>query len=141
MKNLIKIFFSLLILSSIAIAQQEEINTKDSNDTSKKIIKINPLSDSLIRFDEFDFYLENNNLKMNLLLDKDPGTIWLKTSILISKINSPLKENSGYLLSPLYIQHLENSKFNPIRYVLGMAQISAVGYLAYKHIKKYGLFK
>lgn len=141
MKNLVKIFFSLLILSSIAIAQQEEINTKVSNDTSKKIIKINPLSDSLIRYDEFDFYLENNNLKMNLLLDKDPSTIWLKTSILVSKINSPLKENSGDLLSPLYIQHLENSKFNPIRYVLGMAQISAVGYLAYKHIKKYGLFK
>ena len=78
---------------------------------------------------------------MYLLLDDDPNTIWLRTSLLISKMDLPSGDNKVDLLSPLFIQYSENSKFNPIRYMLGMAQIGAVGYLAYKHIKKYGLFK
>jgi hypothetical protein len=28
-----------------------------------------------------------------------------------------------------------------VRYVLGMAQAGAVGYMAYRHIKKYGFWK
>jgi len=55
--------------------------------------------------------------------------------------NAPGSKNLPYLLSPLYAQYIEDSKFNPVRYVLGMAQLSAVGYLAYKHIKKYGFLK
>ena len=42
---------------------------------------------------------------------------------------------------PLYQKYLEDSKFNPFKYALGMMQVGAVGYLAYKHIKKYGFLK
>lgn len=140
MKRLIKIFVGLLFITSTAFAQQVELNKNSSNDTLKSKISINPLSEIHYKFDEFDFYRENKN-KMYLLLDEDPNTIWLRTSLLISKMDLPSKVTEADLLSPLFIQYSENSKFNPIRYMLGMAQIGAVGYLAYKHIKKYGLFK
>jgi len=42
---------------------------------------------------------------------------------------------------PLYQKYREDSKFNPFRYALGMVQTGAVGYLAYKHLKKYGFFR
>jgi hypothetical protein len=52
-----------------------------------------------------------------------------------------MDNSNTHLMLPFYKQYLENSKFNPIRYVLGIAQTAAVGYMAYRHIKKYGFFK
>ena len=141
MKKLIIILINLLFISTKAFAQHGETNKIFSDDTLKSKFLTNPLSEIYYKFDEFDFYRENKNLKMYLLLDEDPNTIWVRTSLLISKMDLPSEGNKADLLSPLFIQYSENSKFNPIRYMLGMAQIGAVGYLAYKHIIKYGLFK
>jgi hypothetical protein len=60
---------------------------------------------------------------------------------LISKSEKNNQEFSPHFLSPLERKYHEDSKFNPIKYVLGAAQVGAVGYLAYKHIKKYGFLK
>jgi hypothetical protein len=44
------------------------------------------------------------------------------------------------LMSPLRLQ-FEKEKLSPFQNALGAVQLGAVGYLAYRHIKKYGLFR
>jgi hypothetical protein len=80
-------------------------------------------------------------MKMDVPIDGDPQTVWLRTLLAIGNTNNPGSDTRVHYLSPLYTQYIEESKFNPVRYILGMAQVGAVGYLAYKHIKKYGFLK
>jgi len=84
---------------------------------------------------------EFNSIKMNIPIDGDPQTVWLRTSLAISTSENINTEFSPHFLSPFQKQYLEDSKFDPIKSILGMAQVGAVGYLAYKHIKKYGFLK
>jgi hypothetical protein len=44
------------------------------------------------------------------------------------------------LMSPLRLQ-MEKEKLSPFQTALGAIQVGGVGYMAYKHIKKYGLFR
>ena len=138
MKTFIKIVFSLLIISSFLYSQSRDTSKTALEDSSKIKNKINFLNEIQFKFDEFELHRELFNIKLNLVLDEDPKTVWLRTSILISQTKNSPAESPNYLLSPLYNRYMESSKFNPIRYVLGMAQAGAAGYLAYKHIKKYG---
>ena len=45
------------------------------------------------------------------------------------------------LISPLQLQMESANRLRTLRTVLGTVQIGGVAYLAYRHIKKYGLFK
>ena len=141
MKGIIKIFLFLFILSSFAYPQLDKEKPFYNNDSLKIKITSNPLIDLQIKFDEFELHRELNNMKMDVSIDGDPQTVWLRTSLAIGNTNSPGSDNKIHYLSPLYTQYIEDSKFNPVRYILGMAQVGAVGYLAYKHIKKYGFLK
>jgi len=140
-KSIIKIFLFLFILSSHVYSQLDDTKTFHNNDSLKIKIHSNPLIDIQIMFDEFELHRELNNMKMDVSIDGDPQTVWLRTSLAIGNTNSPGSDNKIHYLSPLYTQYIEDSKFNPVRYILGMAQVGAVGYLAYKHIKKYGFLK
>jgi hypothetical protein len=114
------------------------------------------LPDTVYRFQgiippiEFQYNLDQfyqepliNQIQADVLFDKDPSTIWLKTGMLMSNYSftSKEKEFDAYFTSSLHKQFLEDSEFDMIRYVLGMAQLSAVAYMAYRHIKKYGFLK
>ena len=44
------------------------------------------------------------------------------------------------LMSPLRLQ-MEKERLSPFQTALGAIQVGAVGYMAYRHIKKYGLFR
>ena len=48
--------------------------------------------------------------------------------------------NVSDMLHPYLNFYLESKNISLFRRVLGIAQLGAVGYMAYKHIKKYGLF-
>ena len=133
-----KILFSFVIMSGIILAQ----DTADSLSFRAQSIQLNNHSLSLL--DDLDFFLDLQNLNKTVLLNTDPNTKWLWTSYAIS--NSSLEKfhselNFDNMTQPLYQKYLEDSKFNPFRYALGMMQVGAVGYLAYKHIKKYGFLK
>lgn len=136
MKNFICFIFILNTLTCNLFAQEKQ------TDTIKTIIKAPDVLENIqYRLDEFDFYREIYHYNLNILSDKDFNTLQLKTEMLIrysAKNNFSAEENNFYFLSPLYDKYLEESRFNPIRYLLGMAQLGAVGYLAYRHIKKYG---
>jgi len=45
------------------------------------------------------------------------------------------------LLSPLRLQMEKESRLRPLQTVLGTVEIGAVGYLAYRHIRKYGFLR
>ena len=78
-----------------------------------------------------------------VVFDTNPSTVWLRTELLISNTSEGFTngEINTHFTSPLYQQYLNDSKFNMFRYVLGLAETGAVGYMAYKHIKKYGFWK
>lgn len=133
-------FLLLLIFqaSQLLFAQKTENGTGVNFSTYDSLVKLQ------IKLNEFDIYRELNDMKMNLKVNDDPHTIWIWTRLSLTINGQPDTYSGvspGNMLEPLHQQFLENSKLNPIRYVLGMAQTAAVGYLAYRHIRKYGFFK
>ena len=97
--------------------------------------------------DDFNLYFSLNNIQYNINnmpLNNNPKTIGLWTSYAVSKTSvgeTMPGETKLLMLNPLNIKYREDSKFNSLRYILGIAQTAAVGYMAYIHIKKYGFFK
>jgi hypothetical protein len=136
MFHLFKIFFFCLVLSFVARSQELSDSVKVNSQT------INPNKSLSSVLDDLDFYLDLHDLNKTLLLNADPNTTWLWTSYAISS-QAAYQSNVDFddMTLPLYKKYLEDSKFNPFRYALGMMQAGAVGYLAYKHIKKYGFLK
>jgi hypothetical protein len=84
-----------------------------------------------------------NELPDEVVFDKNPSTVWLRTELLISNKLDGFRsdEINTHFTSPLYQQYLKDSEFDMFRYILGAAQASAVAYMAYRHIKKYGFWK
>ena len=71
------------------------------------------------------------------------STMWMRTEMAIfsSTMFNVEEDFDNHMLLPLYTKYLKDSEFDPLRYALGMAQLSAVSYLAYRHVKKYGFLK
>lgn len=141
MKRLKNIFLILFLITSISPAQSEFTNKTLNNDSLKKNINQHSLNKIQILFDDFDLYREFNTMKMNVPIDGDPQTVWLRTSLAIANTDNSNQNFTPHFLSPLQKKYYEDSKFDPIKIILGAAQVGAVGYLAYKHIKKYGFLK
>ena len=136
MNGLIKTLFAIVTITFTARTQE----IIDSINVDHQPIHVNR-NFSLV-LDDLDFYLELHDLDKTLHLNADPNTTWLWTSYAISS-QAAFQSNMNFddMTLPLYQKYLEDSKFNPFRYALGMMQLGAVGYLAYKHIKKYGFLK
>ena len=140
--NLLNKIVILFMLTIVSIYPQEDTNKLPGNDSTKTFN-----SDALLRlsykFDEFDFYRNLTKPILNYNADSATAMLALKTAIEMSNNSSLNNENlnPGYLHSILYEEYLEKSKFNPIRSILGLIQTGAVGYLAYRHIKKWVLKK
>lgn len=142
MKILFQILTIVISANSILFTQTGDNNLVNTNIESTKIKSSHQnIEKMLARFDEFELYRSLNNYKMQIPLDGDTNSVWLRTSMIISQEEILDNKFSPHLLEPLKVKYHKDSKFNFIRYALGMAQAGAVGYLAYKHIKKYGLFK
>jgi len=128
----------VLLLSVLAAAQ---IENKDSVEI---INSPQPVENIISKFDELEFYRELNSMKINIPINNDTNTVWLWTSYALSKSGFE-NQDYGKTLSNvsrfLYNEYMEESKFNPVKYALGLAQAGAVGYLAYMHIKKYGFLR
>jgi hypothetical protein len=97
-------------------------------------------------FDDFDLYFPFNFTisESEQLIEENLSTLQLRTNLDSSyptAFNTNPFEATDYLMLPYYQHYLENSKIDPIRYVLGLAQTAAVDYMAYSHIKKYGFWK
>ena len=144
MKNIaIYIIVMGIIFSKLLAAQTESKTLSVPKDSIFRYQGITPNLNLDYKFDDLIHYNDLNLHSNNQLLYGDPSTIWLRTELILSStisFDEKTKVENHYT-SILYQQYLEDSKFDPVRYVLGMAQLTAVGYLAYRHIKKYGFWK
>lgn len=134
MKTLPKIF-ACLILFHFSSRAQEVVDSLQVNQILTK-------QSFLYKLADIDFRLELQSLNKDVMLNTEPNTQWLWTTYAISNEETfQPKMKFDDMTSSLYQKYLEDSKFNPVRYVLGAMQTGAVSYLAYKHIKKYGFWK
>ncbi len=136
MKQLLPITL-VMLLGFTAFAQNknsENDSTAIKPHLSRYFDYIQDLSWSKIVRPESFFNSENYDTTQN-------GNIWLKTNLAITNsIEQNDFESTSYLLQPYYNIYMENKGISLFRQVLGMAQLGAVGYIAYKHLEKYGLF-
>ncbi len=136
-------FFILILFVSIF---KGNLYSQTENPDSLKSLRqlgLNPnLNEKLLySFDELSFYNDLHNSQNYFHVNYDPNTQWLWTSITLSNSTHYTSNNSfnfNNMLTAQYQKYTEDSKVNPFTYALGMAQLGAVGYLAYKHFKKYG---
>lgn len=95
-------------------------------------------------FDDNFFYNELINLRINSHFVNDTSSIWLRTRMQLNEIiyqetfGSNLQSN---ILNPLNQQYNATQNMKLFRSILGAVSVSAVGYLAYQHLKKYGFLK
>ena len=133
-----KYFLMLILLLSDFVYSQEKsyysLNHEQSTNTQSNLLN------------DFDLYFTMSNIQNNSIIpvNNNPKTIGLWTSFAVSQ--SYMGEampgaTKSFMLSPLNIKYREDSKFNSVRYILGMAQTAAVSYMAYIHLKKYGFLK
>jgi hypothetical protein len=142
--NINYLVFFVIIISAFGYSQQQAGRDEAKMDSVFRYQGINPTLNFQSEF--YDLYspFEIPLSQSSKLVEGDNSTIWLRTEIALSyssTFNTSSTEIPGDLMLPLYNQYLENSKIDPMKYVLGLAQTAAVGYLAYQHIKKYGFWK
>ena len=137
------ILFYFLFSASLLICQQNEEYSYSRNDSSFRHQGIIPPVEFQYNLNEIFSKPISNQIPEDILFNDNPSTIWLRTSLLISNNSKQagFDEIHTHFTSPLYQQYLRDSEFDMVRYVLGLAQASAVGYMAYRHIKKYGFWK
>lgn len=134
--------FLLSILFIIPSFTQQDINHNiPDNDSLYIKIWLNPLTNLQINYNEFEVYHAIYEVNLGTLKNIDSQTIWLQTSLAVSSSMQSADKFSQDLLLPLEQKYYKDFQLNPLTYVLGMVQAGAVGYLAYKHIKKYGFLR
>jgi len=143
MKIIVFVFCSFLLTFKV-FSQQENKESVISKDSVFKYQGINPqlnIPDQVFEIEwQFSFWKQESNM----LIEGNNSNLWLRTEMALSysgEFNSDSLIITENFSAPLYAKYIENQKFNPLFYVLGMAQTAAVGYMAYRHIKKYGFFK
>jgi hypothetical protein len=141
--KLLPLITIIITLSGNLLAQSADILVPSVTDTVFRYQGINPFLK--YNYNDYDFYTpiifsitESENLP-----EGPNESIQLRTELALSYPTtfSTSSTDEIHFMLPFYNRYLENSKLDPVRYVLGMAQAAAVGYLAYRHIKKYGFWK
>lgn len=143
MKSFI-ILFWILLLPGFVFAQSEHPAQRSPNDSTLKFMGINPQLNIPDQVFELDLQFKFWHQQSSFLTEGNKSNLWLRTEMALSSPGGFTENDlitAGNFSAPLYERYRENQKFNPLFYVLGMAQTAAVGYMAYQHIKKYGFFK
>jgi len=138
----LKILFALSLFVCTSFAQVEETYQNQLPDSTIRFQGIVPPIEFQYNIDEIFSKPIAPNIPDDILFDDNPSTVWLRTELLImNNSQSDLGDINTHFTSPLYQQYLRDSEFDMVRYVLGAVQAGAVGYMAYRHIKKYGFWK
>ncbi|MGB5896116.1 MAG: hypothetical protein WBG58_18220 [Ignavibacteriaceae bacterium] len=132
------------LLPGRLFAQTEDVLVPSVTDTVIRYQGINPLMK--YHYDDYDLYLpfKFSVAESEQLPEGTITNLQLRTELALSyptAFSSGSADEMNHYLLPFYNRYLENSKIDPVRYVLEMAQAAAVGYMAYRHIKKYGFWK
>lgn len=143
-----KSFYLLFILLFIFLnfdsySQEQERYLKNYVDSTNRFQGIIPPVEFQYNFNEIFDNSMLTELSEDVIFDRNPSTVWLRTELFISDKSKDFSTNeiNTHFTSPLYQKYLKDSEFDMFRYILGAAQASAVAYMAYRHIKKYGFWK
>jgi hypothetical protein len=144
MTKLLFVISIFILLTGQLFAQSEDIFVPSVTDTVFRYQGINPLMK--YDYDDYDFYISFNFsiAESEQLPEGNIANLQLRTEFALSyptAFNTSSIDEMNHFMLPYYNRYLENSKVDPVRYLLGLAQAAAVGYMAYRHIKKYGFWK
>ena len=142
-----KLFFIItifILLPGNIFAQSEDTIVPSVSDSMFRYQGINPIMN--YHFDDYDLYLPFDFpiAESEQLPGSNISNLQLRTELALSYPTAFDVGSTGelnHLMLPFYNSYLESTKIDPIRYILGLAQTAAVGYMAYRHIKKYGFWK
>ena len=144
MKTYFKILLIFIIpFTSFSLAQN---STSRKDSTSKPAVTLYNLSGDNLFFpgeSSFNITAHGSFQNFNLLHIEDSSTVWMRTRMSIMNNGFAFEDKPvsvSEMLHPYLNFYIESKNIGLFRQVLGMAQLGAAGYLAYKHIKKYGLF-
>ena len=143
MNSFSKFIICFLLFSVPLLSQGTEKYSNQISDSSYRFQGIIPPIEYQYNLNRFFTESLFNQIPDDILFEDNPSTIWLRTELLISNndLKSDNEEINTFFTALLYQQYLSNSEFDMVSYVLGIAQTSAVAYMAYRHIKKYGFWK
>lgn len=95
---------------------------------------------------EYQFQLDNNFpsyfLPESVL--NDTTSVWIRTRMMLSNFQSDDRADQVWetnILNPLQERFRKSQSMKIWNTILGSVQAGAAGYLAYKHLKKYGFLK
>ncbi len=142
-----KLFFIItifILLPGYIFAQSEDTIVPSMADTVFRYQGVNPVMN--FHFDDYDLYLpfDFSIAESEQLPEGNISNLKLRTELALlypTAFSTSSTDALDHLMLPFYNRYLESTKIDPVRYVLGLAQAAAVGYMAYRHIKKYGFWK
>ena len=142
--KLLSIITIFVLLPVCIFAQSEDIIVPSVADTTFRYQGINPVMN--YHFDNYDLYLpfDFSIAESDQLPEGNIANLQLRTELALSyptAFSTSSTDEMNHLMLPFYNSYLESTKIDPTRYVLGLVQTAAVGYMAYRHIKKYGFWK
>ncbi|MFA6979673.1 MAG: hypothetical protein WC209_10150 [Ignavibacteriaceae bacterium] len=128
MKFILILFFSFVVTFSIYGQGLQHISEEDSTPVTPQIYSAQLFFSSPILSLPFAFSTVHNNY---------PESLHLKFGS-SSNLNTIIEQNLD--VSEIWkIGKLKDDELKTLRSILGSVQLGGVAYLAYKHIKKYGL--
>ena len=144
MTKLLSIITIFILLPCYIFAQLENTIVPSVADTTFRYQGINPVMN--YHFDDYELYLpfDFSIAESEQLPEGDISNLRLRTELALSyptAFSTSSTDDLNHFMLPYYNSYLESTKIDPIRYVLGLVQTAAVGYMAYRHIKKYGFWK
>lgn len=133
------LFISLFIILAFTALAQNKNSEKDS------VITKTYLNGGVeyFRYELVPSFVLPENILTPDKLDTTASSIRLRTRMALmygARQYGNETDIPDNILQPYYNYYIESKNISLFRRVLGIAQLGAVGYLAYKHIKKYGLF-
>jgi len=138
-----KVIFSFIILLLIAAKINAQALT-DSSKSAEKPLSFSEFFNPYHNFDNKYFSKEFDNLQIISGRPLDNSSVWMRTRLQLNGLYN--QDNShgdvkSNVLNPLSQLYSASQSMKELKYFLGAVQTGAVGYLAYKHLKKYGFLK
>lgn len=140
MTTVFKSALLILVFSAQIFAQSQIDSVKKSPEPLTFYKYFNPS----LNFDNNFFPDELNNPAINSDIINEPSSLWLRTRMLLNGTMSQEMTFNGAksnILNPLYQQYSAGKNMRFINSILGSVSVGAAGYLAYRHLKKYGFLK
>ena len=138
------IIISVIFYQNVYAQNDSGIKLHNKTDSVKTIQKriFNPfLFPQLSR--QYSPSINYNDEDFNLMQAK-PEDAWGISMARLRQSTFFLNDNSNDIKADLYMSNFlfkEKGLMSDVRYILGLASMSAAGYFAYKHIQKYGFLK